>query len=109
MSKEQTVSEMVERVLLRQARKLVDRTGMPLEDALQAVAATEAGAQLRELGEGEHRHEQARHWQANLRFERQRVGQAMVSGSKRPALSPSEPAPLQKAPPRGGPVKVYIS
>jgi hypothetical protein len=70
MSQEQTVSEMVERVLLRQARRLADRTGMPLEDALRAVAATEAGAQLRELGEGEHRHVQARLWQANLRFER---------------------------------------
>ena len=109
MSREQTVSEMVERVLLRQARKLVDRTGMPLEDALQAVASTHAGAQLSELGEGEHRHEQARQWQANLRFERWRVGRTMVSGSKRPVLSPSEPGPPQKTPPRGGPVKVYIS
>lgn len=75
MSQEQTVSEMVERVLLRQARRLADRTGMPLEDTLQAVAATEAGAQLRKLGEGEHRHEQAHHWQANLRYERQRGGE----------------------------------
>lgn len=73
MSREQTVCEMVERVLLRQARKLADRTGMPLDDALQTVAATEAGTQLRELGEGEHRHEQARRWQANLRFERASV------------------------------------
>ncbi|HEX6711655.1 MAG TPA: hypothetical protein VF068_15095 [Rubrobacter sp.] len=72
MNREQTVSEMVERVLLRQARKLADRTGMPLEDTLQTVASTEAGAQLRELGEGEHRHERASHWQANLRFERAR-------------------------------------
>jgi len=70
MSQEQTVSEMVERVLLRQARRLADRTGKPLKDALRTVAATEAGAQLRELGEGEHRHDQARHWQAKLRFER---------------------------------------
>jgi hypothetical protein len=74
MNREQTVSEMVERVLLRQARKLADRTGMPLEDSLQTVATTEAGAQLRELGEGEHRHEKARTWQANLRFERADVG-----------------------------------
>lgn len=70
MSREQTVCEMVERVLLRQARRLANRTGMSLEDALQRVVATEAGAQLRELGEGEHRHEQASHWQANLRLER---------------------------------------
>jgi hypothetical protein len=72
MSHEPTVSEMVERVLLRQARKLAGRTGMPLEEALEAVAATEAGVQLRKLSEGEHRHELARHWQANLRFERAR-------------------------------------
>ena len=45
---------------------------MPLEEALEAVTATEAGVQLRQLGEGEHRHEQARHWQANLRFDRAR-------------------------------------
>jgi hypothetical protein len=70
MSHEQTVTEMVEWVLERQARRLADRTGMPLEDALQTVVATEAGVQLMELAEGEHRHEQARHWQANLRFER---------------------------------------
>lgn len=74
MSQEQTVSEMVERVLLRQARRLADRTGMPLEDALQTVAATTAGVQLRELGEGDHRHEQACRWQADLRFERARRG-----------------------------------
>jgi hypothetical protein len=40
MGHEPTVSEMVERVLLRQARKLADRTGMPLEEALEVVAAT---------------------------------------------------------------------
>ena len=73
MSREQTVSEMVERILLRQAGRLAERAGIPLEDALQAVADTEAGMQLMELGEGEHRHEQARHWQANLRMERASV------------------------------------
>ena len=67
---EPTVSEMVEQVLLRQARKLADRTGTPIEEALEAVSSTEAGSQLRELGEGAHRHELTRHWQANLRLER---------------------------------------
>jgi len=61
---------MVEEVLWRQARYLVERHGMPLEDALVRVASTEAGRRLRELGEGEHRHEEARYWQANLRYER---------------------------------------
>jgi len=68
--KEQSVSEMVEEVLHRQAHYLVERNGMPLEDALVSVASSEAGRQLRELGEGEHQHEEARYWQANLCFER---------------------------------------
>jgi hypothetical protein len=67
---EQSVSEMVEEVLHRQAQYLVDRTGMPLEDAHISVAGTPAGRQLEELGEGEHRHEEARYWQTNLWFER---------------------------------------
>ena len=68
--KEQSVSEMVEEVLQRQAHYLVERNGMPLEEALVRVANTEAGRQLRELGKGEHQHEEARYWQAKLCFER---------------------------------------
>jgi hypothetical protein len=70
VQKEQSVSEMVEEVLHRQAHYLVERNEMPLEDALVSVVSSEAGRQLRELGEGEHRHEEARYWQANLCFER---------------------------------------
>ena len=68
--KEQSVSEMAEEVLQRQAHYLVERNGMPLEEARARVASTEAGRQLRELGESEHQHEEARYWQAKLCFER---------------------------------------
>ena len=37
MRPEQTVEEMAEEVLGRQARALVDRTGQPFENALEAV------------------------------------------------------------------------
>ena len=70
MQQYQSVSEMVEEVLERQARDLVDRTGMALQDARVGVASTPAGRELKELGEGEHGHEEARYWQANLWFER---------------------------------------
>jgi hypothetical protein len=70
VQQEQSVSEMVEEVLERQARDLVDRSGMPLQNARVSVASTPAGRQLRELGEGEHRHEEAHYWQVNLWFER---------------------------------------
>ncbi len=70
MHKEQTVSEMVEEVLTRQARALVEQTGQSFKAALEAVSKTDAGRQLRELAEGPHRDERAREWQEGLAQER---------------------------------------
>jgi hypothetical protein len=61
---------MVEEVLANQAKSLAERTGQMFESALGIVAATEAGKQLRELANSEHRHEKAREWQTSVRFER---------------------------------------
>lgn len=66
MQPDQTVLEMVEEVLERQARALVARTGEPFDAAMRAVADTDAGRQLRELANGEHRYERAVRWQASL-------------------------------------------
>jgi hypothetical protein len=41
-----------------------------LEDARQAVVDTEAGRQLRDLAQGEHRHQKAKQWQASVFWER---------------------------------------
>jgi hypothetical protein len=70
MRAEQTVEEMAEEVLWRQARALAKRTGEPLLETLAAVLETPAGRQLEGLRYGPHRHEQTRYWQANLLFER---------------------------------------
>jgi hypothetical protein len=70
MRAEQTVSEMAEEALSRQARALAKRTGEPFAEALEAVLKTPAGHQLEELRCGPHRHEETRYWQANLLFER---------------------------------------
>ena len=66
MRAEQTVSEMVQEVLFRQATALAHRRGYSLEDARQAVVDTQAGRQLRDLAQGEHRHQKAKQWQASL-------------------------------------------
>ena len=66
MRAEQTVKEMAEEVLGRQARALVDRTGQPFEDALEVVSETHAGRQLRELADSEHHERRAREWQTSL-------------------------------------------
>jgi hypothetical protein len=70
LRRDQTVFEMVEEVLRRQANALTDQTGQSFERALEVVGNTEAGRQLRELANGEHRYEKARDWQAGLLWER---------------------------------------
>ena len=70
VQREQTVLEMVEEVLERQAKALADNSGQPFESALEIVARTEAGRQLRELRDGPNRHEKARDWQSDLAWGR---------------------------------------
>jgi hypothetical protein len=70
MRPEQTVNEMAQVVLSRQARAVAQRTGEPLLEALAAVVETPAGRQLEESRCGPHQEEEARYWQANLLFER---------------------------------------
>lgn len=91
MRARQTVSEMVVEVLARQADELASRTGRPFREAFEEVKRTEAGGQLAQLAEGAHRHEEARHWQANLLFERagKRAGRPVGRPGGGPSLSPS--------------------
>ena len=70
MQEDQSVSQMAEEVLMRQAKVLAQRSGYSLEDARQSVSDTEAGRQLRELANSEHRHEKAQAWQASVFWER---------------------------------------
>ena len=67
---EQSVSEMAQEALERQAKALAQRRGHSLEDAREAVSDTEAGRQLRDLANGEHRHERAQEWQASVFWDR---------------------------------------
>jgi hypothetical protein len=66
----QSVSEMAEEALERQAEALAHRSGQSLEDARQAVSDTEAGRQLRDLAQGEHRYQRAQEWQASVFWDR---------------------------------------
>jgi len=70
VQKNQTVSEMAEEVIMRQAKVLAMGSGHSLEDARRAVTDTEAGRQLRDLAAGEHRHEKAYYWRASMFWER---------------------------------------
>jgi hypothetical protein len=68
LQRNQSVFEMVEDILARQAKSLADKTGQPLERALDLV--TDAGQQLRELANGEYRCEKAQHWQTSMCWDR---------------------------------------
>jgi len=70
LQKDQTVLEMAQKVLARQAKALVAQTEQPFDSALEAVASTDAGCRLVHLANGEHRHEKAAEWQARLPWKR---------------------------------------
>jgi hypothetical protein len=70
VQEDQSVSQMAEEVLMRQAKALAHRSGHSLEDARQTVSDTEAGRHLRESANGEHRYVKAGHWQASVFWER---------------------------------------
>jgi hypothetical protein len=70
MRAEQTVKEMSEEVLARQAKAMVAQTEQLCESALETVSSTEAGHQLRELAKGEHRREKSQDWQVSVLSER---------------------------------------
>jgi hypothetical protein len=70
VQRDQSVFEMAHAVLERQARAMALRTGQTFEAAMQDVATTEAGCQLRELRDGPHRDERAAEWQSSLLWRR---------------------------------------
>jgi hypothetical protein len=66
MQKNQSVADMADEVLMRQARAHAKQTGEAFEDALESVFKTEAGRQLRELRDGPHHDTRAFQWQGDL-------------------------------------------
>ena len=72
MRDDQTVAEMANEVLLRQAKARADRDGEPIEAAMRAVVGTEAGKQLADLRDGPHGDEGVEEWQVGIARERAR-------------------------------------
>ncbi len=72
MRDDQTVAEMANEVLVRQAKVRADRNGEPIEAAMRAVVGTEAGRQLADLRDGPHGDEGVEEWQVGIARERVR-------------------------------------
>jgi hypothetical protein len=69
---DQSVAEMANEVLMRQAKARADRSGEPIEEAMETVLKTEAGRQLRELRDGPHGEESVEESQVEMARERAR-------------------------------------
>jgi hypothetical protein len=70
MHPEQTVHEMVQEVLQRQAKVVLKRSGCSAQQALEAVSQTRAGSELAGLRDGPHAQKWAGDWQEALLWER---------------------------------------
>jgi hypothetical protein len=70
VSDDRSVEEMANEVLMRQAKVRAARTGESIEEALEAVLNTEAGAQLRELRDVPRDEESVEEWQVGMARER---------------------------------------
>jgi hypothetical protein len=70
VSNDRSVEEMANEVLMRQAKVRADRSGEPIEEALEAVLNTEAGRQLRELRDVPHDEVSIKEWQVGMARER---------------------------------------
>jgi acyl-CoA reductase-like NAD-dependent aldehyde dehydrogenase len=73
MPDEQSVEDMVDEVLARQAAYRASQTGESFEDALETVIETVAGRQLQELRSGPHSQTKADEWQTTVASERAEV------------------------------------
>jgi len=70
VSEDRSVEEMAREALMRQAKARADWTGEPIEEAMEAVLNTEAGAQLRELRDLPHDEDSVEEWQVGMARER---------------------------------------
>jgi hypothetical protein len=85
---DQTVAEMANEVLMRQAKARAHRSGEPIEEVMEAVLDTEAGKQLRELRDGPHGNEGLEEWQIGVAGESPGGGRIARQTSRRDLRAP---------------------
>ena len=90
MREDQSVAEMANEVLMRQAKVRAQRRGEPIEEAMEAVLDTEAGKQLRELRDGPHGEEGVE--EAQVDAARERARERVEALGKRLGEPPGHPA-----------------
>jgi hypothetical protein len=90
MREDQSVAEMANEVLMRQAKARSERRGEPIEEAMEAVLDTEAGRQLMELRDGPHAEEGVE--EAQVDAARERAKERAEELGRRLGETPGHPA-----------------
>jgi hypothetical protein len=86
---DQSLAQMANEVLMRQAKVRADRSGEPIEEAMETVLNTEAGEQLKELRDGPHSEESVE--QAQVGVARDRAQERIEDLGKRLGEAPEFP------------------
>ena len=89
MHEDQSVAEMANEVLMRQAKARAVRRGEPIEEAMEAVLGTDAGKQLMDLRDGPHGEEGVQ--EAQLEAARERAQERVEDLCKRLGDDPEFP------------------
>jgi hypothetical protein len=89
MREDQSVAEMANEVLMRQAKARAERRGEPIEEAMEAVLDTEAGQQLLKLRDGPHGEEGVE--EAQVEAARERAKERTEKLGKRLGEVPGSP------------------
>ena len=89
MREDQSLAQMANEVLMRQAKVRADRSGEPIASSMEAVLNTEAGKQLRELRDGPHSEESVE--QAQVSVARDRAQERVEDLGKRLGEAPESP------------------
>ena len=86
---DQSLAQMANEVLMRQAKVRAELSGEPIEEAMEAVVNTEAGKQLKELRDGPHSEESVE--QAQVAVARERAKERVEDLGKRLEDAPEFP------------------
>jgi hypothetical protein len=86
---DQSLAEMANEVLMRQAKARAERSGQPIEEAMETVVNTDAGKQLRELRDGPHGEKSVE--EAQVGVARERAQQRVEDLGKRLGELPESP------------------
>jgi hypothetical protein len=102
MSEDRSVEEIAHEVLMRQAKARAERTEESIEEAMEVVLNTEAGAQLRDVPHDEESIEEWRAWHESGQSSGRKISAIILRSTRSTPRTAEEPNSAEPIPRRGG-------